>query len=138
MGECGCSSNWKRYWFPAPNKQIYLLTLSDGCTNCYGPPGISIELISKDSYLWKDRNDYLNGELKFESWAESLGVAIKTGPEQHEFVESLKKWLIGINSKELGEDKKTIDRYGAEVILEDMYPDAIFCPQLITSVVKGD
>ena len=123
MCECGCTSNDLRYWFPSPGKQVYLLTLSKGCIDCDAPSGVSIELIDKSSYMFQNREDYLDGELKFEDWCDSKGVAIVTGLRRHEFVKALQEHLIGVSSDEMGENG-VIDESGAEVILEEMFKDS--------------
>lgn len=124
MCECGCTSNDLRYWFPAPDNEVYILTLTRGCVECDGPSGVSIERISKSDMLWKDRRDYLDGKLKFEKWSDSHGVAIITGMLKHEFVKALTPHLTGT---ELGDDG-SIDEIGAEVLLEEAYEDSVVKP----------
>lgn len=135
MGECGCVSNDEKYKFPGPGKSFYILTLSNACLNCCSPSGIAIEHIKPGTYLYKyySDKDYYDGDLKFEKWYDSEGIGIKTGELRNEFVDRTKKHLIGINSKEFGEDG-SIDEYGAEAILEEMYENTIVRPKLMNGV----
>jgi hypothetical protein len=121
MCECGCTSNDLRYWFPAPDNDVYIITLTRGCVECDGASGVSIERISKGDMLWKDRRDYLDGKLKFEKWPDSRGVAIITGMLKHEFVKALAPHLIATDLHEL-------DEIGAEVLLEEAYNDSVVKP----------
>lgn len=121
MCECGCTSNDHRYWFPARGNEVYILTLSGGCTECDAPSGVSIERISQGSSLWKDRRDYLDGKLKFEKWPDSHGVAIVAGMRRHEFIKALTPHLIETDLDEL-------DEIGAEVLLEEAYEDSVVKP----------
>jgi hypothetical protein len=52
-------------------------------------------------------------------------VAIITGHRKHQFVNAVKKWLIGTPVKEL-------DEIGAETVLEEMYEDSMFRPRFPT------
>lgn len=133
MGECGCVEQDDRYWFPAPKNQVYVLTISGGCTDCCAPPGITIELISKDGCEWKEREWYLNGELKLQDWNYKKGVAVITGHERCEFIDKLRSFLVGVDSRAMGEKGK-IDAAGADVILDEMYEDAMFRPRLVEPV----
>jgi hypothetical protein len=130
MCECGCTSNDLRYWFPAPGKQVYLLTLSKWCVDCDGPSGVSIELIDKSHFMFRDRADYLDGELKFADWSDSKGVAIVTGMRQHEFVKALTPHLVGVSAEDMGDDG-VIDEVGAEVLLEEAYQDSQLKPRIV-------
>lgn len=133
MGECGCTSNDDHYWFPAPKNQVYVLTISGGCTDCCVPPGITIELISKNGMEWKEREWWITGELQFADWGYKKGAAVVTGFDRHDFIAALRHNLIGVDSRELGESGK-IDAAGADVILEEMYEDAMFRPRLVEEV----
>lgn len=127
--------NDDRFTFPGPRKSFYLLTLSGGCADCAAGPGFSIELIEPSHTLYKDykRGHFNTEKLAFEDWPDSKGVAIITGPRRHEFVKSVLQHLVGVSSDELGENGK-IDEIGAEVILEEMYEDAMFRPVLVEPV----
>ncbi len=133
MCECGCQGTWTRYRFPAPDGAFYLLTLMGTCTNCDGASGFRIELCKPEShdyeYYGKDFPEAIEGELKFEDWGDILGVHFDTGVQKHKFVESLLPHLVGVDSRKLGEDG-VIDKFGAEVILEEMYEDAQMQPTL--------
>lgn len=119
MCECGCTANDERYVFPAPGRKVYVLTLSRGCVECDAPSGVTIERIDRGTLL----PDFIDGELKFEDWRDSEGVAIVTGLLKHEFVEALLPQLVGTSASEMG-DNGVIDEAGAEVMLEEMYADA--------------
>ena len=123
MCECGCTANDRRYTFPAPGRTAYLLTLSGGCVECDAPSGVSIERISMSDMIWKQREEFTDGALKFEKWSDSEGVAIITGLRKHEFVKALLPQLVGVSAEDMGEGG-VIDESGAEVILEEMYEDA--------------
>lgn len=123
MCECGCTMNDHRYWFPAPDNGVYILTLTRGCVDCDGSSGVSIERISKSDMLWKDRRDYLDGKLKFEKWPDSYGVAIITGMLKHEFVKALSMHLEGVDVED-----GAIDSIMAEVLLEEAYEDSVVKP----------
>lgn len=133
MCECGCTMNDERYRFPGPDKSFYLLTLSGGCVDCDAGPGVSIELIEPNNSLYREykRGEFTNGKLRFEKWPDSKGAAVVVGYRQHEFIRALLQHLIGVSSEELGENG-VIDEAGAEVILEEMYEDAMFRPKLVT------
>jgi len=135
MCECGCVMNWDRYKFPATGKAFYLLTLKNHCQDCDGPTGISIELIEPGTFMFDYYSDpeHHNGELKFDDWTDSKGVAITCGLMKHEFVKKLSQHLIGVNSNDMGEDG-LIDEFGAEVILEEMYDDAQVQPAIVNSL----
>lgn len=137
MGECGCTSNDERYKFPGPGKSFYILTLSGGCLSCDAPPGVSIEHIKPGTHLheYYSERDYYDGPLKFEKWSDSEGVGIVTGMTRQEFVAATQKHLIGVNSKDLGEDG-AFDEMGAEVLLDEMYEDATARPKLVTPQLK--
>lgn len=136
MCECGCPENWTRYRFPAPNRAFYLLTLMGPCTNCDGSSGFTIELCKPGSfehgYYGKDWPEALDGKLPLEKWGNgNLGVSFETGMRAHEFNKKLMPHLIGVDSRELGENGK-LDEFGAEVILDEMYEDAQMKPALRT------
>lgn len=128
MCECGCTSNDLRYWFPAPGNNVYILTLSHGCTDCDAPSGITIERIDKKSNLWRDREDYLDGELEFSKWPDSEGAVVITGMLKHEFVKALTPHLIETDLDEL-------DEIGAEVLLEEAYEDSVTKPRIVVSAL---
>lgn len=121
MCECGCTSNNLLYWFPAPDDDVYILTITGGCVHCDGPAGISIERIDKSHMLWKHRRDFLDGKLRFAKWPESRGCAIVTGMLQHEFVKAITPHLIGTDLEE-------IDEIAAGVLLEEAYGDSVVKP----------
>lgn len=131
MCECVCVANDDRYTFPGPGKSFYLLTLSGGCISCDAPSGVSIERVKPGDFLHKyvkeNRDTYTCGELSFEKWSDSEGVGIVTGFRQHEFIAALLSHLVGVSSDEMGEDGK-IDEDGADVILEEMFSDAVVKP----------
>lgn len=140
MGECGCVGNDERYWFPAPNNGIYLLTISGGCTDCCAPPGVTVELVErgKKSREWKEREWYIDGELQFQDWGNgNKGAAVVTGFEKHEFIKALLPHLVGVDSKKMGENG-AIDESGADVILDEMYEDAMFRPRIISQVTENE
>lgn len=105
-----------------------MLTLSGGCVECDAPSGITIERLAKSDIHYRERDDFTEGELKFEKWVDTEGVAVVTGLLRHEFVAVLKSHLIGVSSDEMGEGG-VIDEAGAEVILEEMYRDAVVKPR---------
>lgn len=130
MCECGCPGSWQRYTFPGPGGSIYLLTLAGACENCDAPSGVSIERLKRGAWLRKyveENPDHIDGPLKFESWPNqgSEGVGIVTGFRKHEFIKALLPHLVGLSD----EDGK-IDECGADVILEEMYSDAVVKPHL--------
>jgi pyruvate-formate lyase-activating enzyme len=135
MCECGCVGNDERYLFPGPGKTLYILSLSGCCLNCYSPSGFTIERVDSTNVLWKEfnRGEFLTGNLKFEKWPDSVGVAIITGMVRHEFVDATKSHLIGIDPKDFADNDGLIDGIGAETILEEMYKDAQKRPQLVES-----
>jgi hypothetical protein len=120
MCECGCTSNDERYTFQTPGKFVYVLTITKGCVECDGAAGVQIERIEKKRM--KDwYQDFIDGELLFEKWSDSEGVAIITGHRKHEFVNALKPHLIDTDMDEM-------DEIGAEVTLEEMYNDSVVRP----------
>lgn len=130
MCECGCTSNDERYLFQAPGNMVYMLTISGGCTECDAPPGITIERLAKSDLHYQERDVYTNGELKFEKWAYSEGVALITGFRKHEFVAGLKAVIVGAGPFDGG----AIDEIDAEVLLEEAYEDSIVRPHFPTPV----
>lgn len=132
MCECGCVMNWDRYTFPAPNKALYLLSISPHCDNCDAPVGVSIELIEQTNTLYKEykKGDFSDGPLKFEQWPDTKGAAIVCGLRKHEFVQAVLPHLVGIDSRKMGENG-AIDKFGAEVIAEEMYNDVQCRPKLL-------
>lgn len=132
MGECGCTTNDRRYRIPGPDKTFYLLTLSGACENCDAPPGITIEVITPEHTLYREykRGEFNDGQLKFEKWRDSRGVAIVCGMRKHEFVKAILPHLIGLDSKELGDEGK-LDEAGAEVVIEEMYDDSQTRPAIV-------
>lgn len=139
MCECGCTSNDKRYVFSGPGESFYILVLSGGCTDCDAGPGISIQRADPGTHLFEfcgdNRDDYLDGVLVFEDWPDAPTAAVITGMQQHEFIKALMPHIVGIDSNEMGEDG-TVDDDGADVILEEAYPDSMFEPKLVTNVGK--
>ena len=137
MCECGCTMNDKRYTFAGPGKVIYMLTLSGGCVDCDAPSGISIERLKPGDFMHANghRDEFVDGELQFETWAESEGVGIVTGMRRHEFVKALSAHLIGASAEEMGENG-VIDEAGAEVMLEEMFEDAQMRPAIVAPVTK--
>lgn len=133
MCECGCVANDKKFKFPANGKSFYLLTLSTACMNCDAPPGISIELIESGHGLYEEYSagdsDYLEGDLPFEKWPDSKGVAIVCGMTRSEFIKAMSSHLIGIDSNELGDDG-VLDDVAAETILEEMYENSQVRPYI--------
>jgi hypothetical protein len=127
MCECGCTANDKRYLFPAPGNEVYMLTLSGGCVECDGPAGVTIERMSKSNIYWKRRGDFTDGQLKFEKWSDSEGVAIITGLLRHEFIKALSPQLVGTNIKDMA-NGEVIDEIDAEVILEEMFEASVVEP----------
>ena len=132
MCECGCTLNDRKYKFPGPGRSFYILSLCGWCVSCDAPSGVTIERIDPTHTLYKDykRGDFLEGDLKFDAWADSVGAAIITGMTSAEFVAAAKSNLVGINSKDFGDDGK-IDKIGAETILEEMYEDLQKRPTLV-------
>lgn len=138
MCECGCISNDDRYTFPAPKKGMYVLTLSQACTNCVAPSGVTIELIESSHPLYKQykRGDFTRGQLPFEKWPDCKRAAIICGLLRGEFVEAALGHLFGVDSRQLGDDG-VIDEIGAEVILDEMYEDVQVHPRLVTQVNRA-
>lgn len=125
MCECGCTMNDMKYTLPGPGKAFYIVTLSGACEGCDAPSGITIELIEPSNTLFANykRGEFIDGPLTLEQWPDSKGVAIVAGLRKHEFVKAVSENLVGIDSKEMGEDG-TIDKDGADVIAEEMYEDS--------------
>lgn len=132
MCECGCSEMFLRYTFPAPGKSLYLLTICQHCVGCDAPSGMSIELIEPSNILFKDyrSGEFINGPLPFSKWKDSKGVSFAFGLTRHEFIAAALEHLVGIDSSELGENGK-IDRFGADVIAEEMYESVQKRPSLV-------
>lgn len=131
MCECGCVGSDVRLSFPGPGESFYLLTLSRGCEDCDAASGISIERISPGQFMHRkqSREEFIDGELEFEKWHDNEGVGIVTGLRKHEFVSALKEHLVGVDSRQLG-DQGVIDEIGAEVILDEAYPDSVVKPHV--------
>lgn len=143
MCECGCTGNDQHYRFPGPGKTFYILTLSGGCVSCDAPSGFTIERIDSTNILWENfnRGEFLDGNLHFEKWPDSVGVAVVTGMLKHEFVAATKSHLIGIDSRDFQDDEAAdgkIDEIGAETILEEMHEDAQTRPKLVQSRDNSD
>ena len=121
-----------KYVFPAPKRAIYILTLSGGCVSCDTPAGFIIELIEPTDTLYSEyrRGDFIDGELQFEQWPDSRGVAIKTGMRRHEFVAALRQHLVGVGSEMFG-DAGNIDDVAADEILEEAFEQAQVRPTLV-------
>ena len=145
MCECGCTGQATRYKFPAPGKAFYLLSLFPHCTNCDVQSGITIELIAPGSEQlkhWKEWPECIEGDLPFHEWKArgSMGASIVTGLKCDEFIAALSQHLVGVDSKEMGDDG-TIDADGADVILDEMHSDAQIQPRLVmadTADTKGE
>lgn len=131
MGECGCSLNDDKYWFPGPGESYYLLTLSAACTECDTPDGISLEHVKPGdvTYNTSRHEDYCDGQLVFAKWPHNDGVAIVTSLRRHEFIAKLLSHLVGVDSRELS-DGDALDDAAADVILDEMYPAATVKPQI--------
>lgn len=129
MGECGCTMNDRKYWFPGPGRFLYLLTLSAGCIDCDAPSGVTIELLKPGDFMAerKHLDEFTEGPLPFEKWSDSMGVAVVAGLRRHEFVAKLRSHLVGVDSNELGTDG-VLDEDGADVILEEAYEDSVVMP----------
>jgi len=136
MCECGCVANDRRYSFPGPGKSFYILTLSGGCVECDAPSGITIEHIKPGMFMFDKvhREEFLDGELKFEKWPDSEGVAIVTGLLRHEFIKALTPHLSG-SLNNLCDDEGPIDEIGAEVVLEEAYEDSVVKPHFPAEAV---
>lgn len=137
MCECGCTSNDDRYTLPGPGRSFYVISLSNACINCDAPPGVTIEHIEPGHVLYAEYSDsqfeFINGPLPLEKWPDGPGVVITTGMRRCEFIKAFKDHLIGVDSRQFGGEQ--IDDIGAEVILEEMYPDSQVRP---TCVVPKD
>lgn len=129
MCECGCTSNDERYWFPAPGSCVYLLTITRGCVDCDAAAGVSIELITKSDFR-KYHREFVDGELKFEDWSDSRGVAIVTGFRKHEFVKAMLPNFVGTELTMF--EGGVIDEVSAEVLLEEAYEDSVVRPHFPT------
>jgi hypothetical protein len=123
MCECGCTSNDERYLFPAPGNEVYMLTISGGCTDCDAGPGITIERFDKSNYWWEHR-EYLEGKLKFEKWSDTKGVAIITGHRKREFVKAILPHLVGADVS---------DEIACEVAIEEAYAASMVRPHFPTN-----
>lgn len=132
MCECGCTGNDKQYSMPGPNGSIYVVILHGGCLSCDSPAGIAIEYVEPSDGLFEEyrSGDYIDGPMPFEQWPDCKGAAIVVGYRKHEFVAAVQSHLIGVSSDDMGIGG-AIDELGAEVIAEEMYEDARFCPQLV-------
>lgn len=140
MCECGCTSNWSRYRFPGPGKVFYLLSLSPACVNCDAPPGVSIERFKPGDFgygYYRD-DDHVDGDLNFEKWSDSEGVAVVCGKRQHEFVAALLSHIVGIGGEGFGDGDGTVDECDAEVILEEAYEDSLTAPALVDAKAMAE
>ena len=133
MCECGCVMNDDVYTLPGPGKTMYVIRLSGECENCDAPPGVTIEQYKPGDYFHEYYSDPDNSALPLplENWSDGLGAAIVTGMRKHEFVKVTQSYLVGIDSREFGDDGK-IDDIGAETILEEMYEDSQVMPRVVT------
>lgn len=134
MCECGCVSNDKKFVFPAPNRAIYILTLSGGCVSCDAPSAVVIELVEPTDTLYREyqAGEFLDGNLKFEQWPDSQGVAIKTGMIRSEFIKAMSRHLVGIGTDSglFGDDGR-LDAVGSDELLKEAYEDSQTRPTLI-------
>lgn len=132
MCECGCTSNDTRYTMPGPGKSLYLISLQVACEGCDVGPGIRIEHIQPGHVFWDEfkQGEFIDGPLPFEKWAHNPGVLIDTGMRKCQFVEALKRHLIGVSAEEMGDDG-VIDESGAEVLLEEMWNDSQVQPTVV-------
>ena len=132
MCECGCTLSDRKYKFPGPGKSFYIVSLCGWCVSCDAPSGVTIERIDSKHILYEEykRGDFLEGDLTFDNWADTVGAAIVTGMTSAEFVRATKSHLIGVNSKDFGRDGK-ISEIGANEILEEMYEEAQKRPTLV-------
>jgi hypothetical protein len=134
MCECGCVLNDEHYTLPGPGKTFYVVTLSGHCESCDAPSGISIRLCQPGEFNHGYYSDLDNtqGALKFEKWGDgSLGAAIVCGLDKSSFVKMLQPHLVGIDSREIGDENGVIDNCGADVIAEEMYGDVQKRPTVI-------
>lgn len=136
MCECGCVYNDKKYLFPGPGSTHYVLTLSGHCLSCDSPSGFTIERVDSTNALWAEfnRGEFLTGNLKFEKWPDSMGVAFITGMLRSQFIAATKSHLIYLDSRDFQDDENRtgeIDEVGAKAILEEMYADAQIRPHLV-------
>lgn len=102
-------------------------------------PDLTPERIEPGHVLWANykRGEFLDGELVFEEWPNNKGVAINTGPRKHEFVKAMLPHLEGLDLKSMCDDGKTLDRIGAETILEEMYSDSQTKPHVVGAEREG-
>lgn len=134
MCECGCISNDRKYWLPAPGQRLYIITLSGHCTNCDAPAGITIECIEESNLLYRSsrRIEFGVQKLELQDWPDSKGVAIVTGFRKHEFVSAIKQHLVGQGFDALGiDDNGVVDDVGAECLLEELYEDSQVRPKIV-------
>jgi hypothetical protein len=131
MCECGCSEGEVRYTLPGPGKSFYVISLYGGCKDCDAPAGVTIEEIKPSHTLYKEyESEFTEGPLKLQKWRGSRGIAITTGMLKREFIKALESHLIGVESKEFSDNSTAIDKFGAEVILEEMYDDSQVKPHI--------
>lgn len=134
MGECGCTSQDERYWFPAPGRKLYLLTIHGGCRYCGSPAGVCVERIDRLHASLRDyKADYTDGELLFVDWGDSVGAAVVTSHEKREFIKAMLPHLVGVRSADFG-NNGAFDEDGADVLLADAYSDAVYRPRLVKPV----
>jgi hypothetical protein len=125
--------NDDRYILPGPSNSFYLFSLSAACRNCDGPDGITIEWFDNMRAL----REWLAGaelppQLCFADWPDTKGLCIVTGRTKDEFVKALKGNLVGADANSFVDESSGIcDEIAAETILEEMYEDTTFQPQVV-------
>ena len=124
MCECGCVGNDDKYTLPGPDGSFYVLSLSVPCENCDAPPGISIQKSQHGQPL-----DEFTRALEFQDWPDGPGVAIVTGMRKCEFIKAMASYLIGIRVNKVEDGR--IDKFYAEVVIEEMYPDSQIQPRVV-------
>lgn len=129
MCECGCVSNDKRFTLTGPGDSYYLITLRGHCKECDGSSVVLIELLEPGTHGHGYYRDYTSGPLPFDKWPDSMGVTINVGMTDQEFRAKLAPHLIGLDSKELGDDG-VLDDAAVDVLLEEMYDDAQTFPSI--------
>ncbi len=136
MCQCPCDSFAQRLKFPGPNGGTYVLSLYAGCTNCHVGSAIRIESYKKGSKYKSDIEEFGSGDLVFETsdgrTPNDGEVVIITGMNQDDFRKTLASHLIGIGIRDgMFNDDNTIDEYGADEILSEMYQDAQVAPHIM-------
>jgi len=132
MCECGCTMNDERFLLPAPDGELYVVTLAGHCSDCDSPSGITIELIEKNNPMFREykRGDFTIGYAKFVKWPDSKGISIPCGLTKGEFVKAAKQHLVGESVSDMADENGVLDDIAAETILEEMYSDVQLRPVL--------